>query len=441
MIGGLTGATAVTVDRTPVCVCNADALQSLALDAGAPRSICDEPIRVPDDMTRSERLSEAALLETARALAPRLRERIPAAEEHRRLPEENIEDLRAAGLIRVFQASRFGGPELPMQSVLKLVTEVARGCPSTAWVLAVLQIHEWIMGLYPQRTQNEVFGADPDVRIAGVLQPRTSAERVEGGYAIAKGRWPFGSGCDFGHWALVGALETREGAPPEPLLFLIAPGEWGIHDDWHVVGLRGTGSKSLTVEDVFVPEHRVISMAAAIRGELAAGRPALYRSAFVPMLALNVTGPAIGAARTAVEAFESHIKGGRPIPFTLEPQIAARQTHRLLGEAMIKIDAAELLLGRAAESVRQAAEAGITLDVRMRARARIDSAWAVRQCVEAIELLYLAGGGGVLQESHPLQRLQRDVHAMNLHGALNLDANLELYGAITLGQPSPSSFV
>lgn len=380
------------------------------------------------------------LIETARSLASRFRERAEEAESARCIPAASITELQEAGLCRVYQSARYGGPELPMQTVLQIVTEIAKGCPSTAWVLAVLQIHEFLLGLFPEQAQDEVFGEDPDTLVAGVVQPRTSARRVDGGYLIEEGRWVFGSGCDHASWAIVGALVQEGDGPPEPTVMLVPPGEWRILDDWNVVGLSATGSKSLTVENALVPEHRTLRMGAAIAGEAGAGRTGLFRSAFVPMLALNVTGPAVGATHAAIEIFKNGI-GKRPIPFTSEPQVAARQTFRQLAEAMTKRDVASLLLDRAAASVRAAADAGQQLDYPLRARVRVDSAYAVRQCVEAIETLFLASGGGVLQRSHPLQRLQRDVHAMALHGALVLEPNLELYGAIALGQASPSPFV
>jgi len=382
----------------------------------------------------------AHYIDVARTLSPQFKDRAAAAEELRMVPPESIAALRSAGLCRAFQSARFGGPELPMQTVLQIVTEIATGCPSTAWVLAVLQIHEFVLGLFPDAAQEEVFGEDPDTLVAGVLQPRSSAKKVDGGYLIEKGRWFFGSGCDHASWAFVGALVFEGEGDPEPVLMLLPPGEWQILDDWRVVGLSATGSKSITVDNAFIPEHRTLPMMPAVSGEAGRGKAALYQSGFVPMLALNVTGPALGAARTAIDLFRDQAQH-RTIPFTTEPQIEARQTYRQLAEAMTKTDIAYLLLDRAAESVRLAAESGRIMEYQARARVRVDSSYAVRQCLEAIETLYLASGGGVLQQSHPLGRLQRDVHAMDLHGALVLEPNLELYGAIALGQNSPSTFV
>ncbi len=390
---------------------------------------------------QAARVDGAGLAGRATELLPHLRAAAAEADALRRIPDASIAALVAAGLPRVFQPARFGGPELPMSAVLPLVAGLASACPSTAWVLAVLQIHAWIVGLFPDAAQEEVFGGAPGTLVAGVLQPRGTARPEAGGYLLEAGRWPFASGGDHGEWALVGALVPGNCGPPEAVLLLLRPGEFSLFDDWHVTGLRGTGSKSIaTAGGVFVPAHRALAFRAALSGDAGAGRTPLYRAAFVPMLSLNVTGPALGAARQAVEQFTRHLEG-RTLPFSAAPQIAAAQTHRQVGEAKLRIGAAELVLERAAAAVATAAERNVPMTLEARARVRAESAWAVRACLEAVEGLYLASGGGVLQEAHPLARLHRDVHGMSLHAALNLDNNVELYGAAVLGQPLATQFV
>jgi alkylation response protein AidB-like acyl-CoA dehydrogenase len=373
-------------------------------------------------------------------LIERLRARAAAAESARRVPAESIAELQAAGFLRVYQPARFGGDELTMREVFPLVARLAEGCASTAWVAAVLHIQTWIVGLFPDDAQSEVFGPDPNALIGAVLQPRAAARRVGGGFSIEAGRWPFASGVDHGQWAILGALLPGDGGPPDTVMLLLPRSDFEILDDWHVTGLRATGSKSIVVSNAFVPAHRVLRYADAIDGTAARGRGACFHQAFVPMLSVNVTGPAVGCARRAIEVFEEHLQG-RTLPFSPAPQIAAGLTHRQLASALVKVEAAELVLHRALDAIAAAARAGVQPVLRERARVRAECAYAVRLCLEAVETLYLAAGGGVLQVAHPLARLHADVHAMHLHAALNLDNNLELYGATVLDQPINTAFV
>ena len=383
---------------------------------------------------------DVALENVAIELSQIFRSRIPQTESERCIPSASVNELRTAGLFRVFQPQRFGGPELPMCSVLKIVSEVAKGCLSTAWVLAVLQIDAWMLGLFPDSTQDEVFGDDPDALIAGVLQPRANATKVDNGYQLGSGRWPYASGCDHAEWFFLGGLVVEANAPPDPMLFLLPASDVAIVDDWHVSGLRGTGSKSLTTDGAFVPFHRSLRLGAAIDGTAGKNRSPLYQSAFVPMLALNVTGPSIGAAKTTIEEFKNHIQQ-RNLPFSTHKQVASAQTHQVLAKAMLDVDGAELLVQHAAESILLAAEQSATLSIVQRARIRALGSAAVTQCVDAVQSLFLVSGGQATQQGSLLQQLHRDVNAMALHAALSHANNLELWGAAELNQPLNSTFV
>ena len=369
-----------------------------------------------------------------------MQERTVQAEESRKVPDQNIKELGAAGLFRVFQPARFGGAELSMADVLPMITHTARACPSTAWVMAVLQIHAWLLGLGPYEAQEEVLGDDPETLVCGVLQPKATANEVEGGYELGEAIWPYSSGCDFASWVHVGGLVQNEDGPPDARVFLLPKKDYEIIDDWHVIGLRGTGSKSLSIKGVFVPEHRTFSFADAIAGKLGKGRTPLYQSAMLPMLCLNVTAPALGAAQTAIEVFIEHIEN-RNLPFSMLKQVDSSQTHRLIGEVLLQLDSAELMLEKGAALVRNYAEELLHMPINERSRIRAYSSGAVRQCVVAIESMFLASGGTALQESHPLQQLTRDAKAMAAHAALAHENNLELWGAVKLGKPLNSHMV
>src|SRR5580704_762498 len=152
----------------------------------------------------------AELSARAEALIPVLRERTAAAEELRRLPDETIADLHRAGLFRILQPKRVGGSELPFRSIVELVAIIARGCGSTAWVLANLAAHHWILAMCSPRVQDEIWGDNPDNLIGSALIfPRGRARKVPGGYRL-NGRWPFSSGVDPSAWNLIGAILQDE---------------------------------------------------------------------------------------------------------------------------------------------------------------------------------------------------------------------------------------
>src|SRR5947209_12509094 len=175
------------------------------------------------------------MLARAEALVPVLRERANQTEELRRLPDETIDDLHRAGLFRMLQPKRVGGSELPFRSIVELVAVIGRGCGSTAWVLANLAAHHWLLGMWEPEAQDEIWGESPDNLIGSALIfPRGRAKRVDGGYRLT-GRWPFSSGIDFAAWNLFGAIvNDEEAGTSEPRIFLVPASDYTIIDTWHV---------------------------------------------------------------------------------------------------------------------------------------------------------------------------------------------------------------
>src|SRR6202049_3986979 len=217
-------------------------------DAGAkPRS--------GDDSALPEH--ERVLLARARALVPRLAERAPAATAARMLPAETIADYHKAGIVNILQPKRFGGMQGRFSLFSRIVEELTYGCASSAWVYAVLAEHQWIIAQYPEAAQIDVWGEDPEAVAASSLAPREAIRHVPGGWRLS-GRYPFSSGCDYAQWAIIGAFLGEKGDPRHIAYLLVPLAEVEIADDWQVLGLLGTGSKSLILHDVFVPEHRSV---------------------------------------------------------------------------------------------------------------------------------------------------------------------------------------
>ena len=210
---------------------------------------------------------ERWLLHCARALIPRLAERAPAATAARNIPRETVAEYQEAGILKILQPRRFGGLQARFSLFSQIVEELTYGCASSAWVYAVLAEHQWIIASYPEQAQIDVWGDNPDAVASSSLAPRAAAKTVGGGWRLS-GRFPFSSGCDYAQWAILGAFLGEPGDPRTIAYLLVPLAEIEIVDDWRVLGLAGTGSKSLVLHDVFVPKHRCVMVS-----DLFAGTP------------------------------------------------------------------------------------------------------------------------------------------------------------------------
>ena len=344
--------------------------------------------------------------------------------------------MRAAGLFRVIQPARCGGWQMDFHAHLDVVEEISAGCGASGWCLGVLQIHSWVAGLLSQQAQDDIYGADQDTLIVAVLNARGEAVRGGNGYRVS-GFWPFGSGSEHSQWAILGArVLDEDGEVADEGCFLIPTSEIEIKDDWRVVGLRGTGSCSLVANNVDVPAHRFISFIDGRAGKTPGGHlhdGTLYKAPLAPSLAIALCGPAVGIAEGAINDFIGYVAGRTNPQLRGATQIDSPLTHQMVAEAKAQVDAARMLLHRAADDIHEAAENGGEMPVEIRARIRMDSAYAVRLCMEAGEAMFLASGGSGLAESNPVQRAWRDLHAINQHALLQLPTNAEIYGRTILG--------
>lgn len=382
-------------------------------------------------VTREELVQQAA------ALVPTLRERAERTEQLRRLPEETVADLTNAGLFRIGNPDRFGGVGLDVDTAYEVTFELARGCGSTAWCYSILTNHNWMLGHWPEQAQEEYFADSPDTLVSSGFDPgRSQVEMVPGGYRLS-GRWSFSSGCDAAQWVMVGGL-CAGGLH----LFLVPMAQVTIVDTWFVSGLRGTGSKDVTIDDAFVPSHRVVEMRRMRAGEtdgwVLHGRPS-YRA---PMFALSLglIAPIVGIARGAVEAFAEQLQGRRRRDGSGATDSVATQLR--LAEAAAEADTARTLARHNTRELLDRAARGETFTMLDRARYRRDQVFMVNLSVRAVSRLFEAGSGNAIQDSNPLQRFHRDALAASQHMAIRWDDYAEQYGRVALGlEPSPTAFL
>ncbi len=367
-----------------------------------------------------------------------LRERAPRAEQLRRLPDETIADLHESGLFRMLQPTRVGGSELPYRALFELTAVIGQGCASTAWVLANLAAHHWLLGMWHPEAQEEIWGQSPDSLISSALIfPRGRARRVEGGYRLT-GRWPFSSGIDPSTWNMFGAVVSdEETGENEPRMFLVPASDYSVIDTWQVIGLAGTGSKDVEVADVFVPAYRTLAIERIKGGpnrgsELNPGT--LYKLPAISLFGFAIAGVLLGIARGAIQHFVETTRirrsayTGRNIADFTNIQVD-------LSEAAALADAAEAIALRDCDEATRITEAGVVPSIEQRARYRRDGAFAATLCTKAVDLLFAASGGGAIYEKNPIQRAFRDVHAANAHYVLNWSVSGAVYGRVALGLP------
>lgn len=384
-----------------------------------------DPQDLPDD--------ERELLERARALVPRLAARAAETVTVRRIPDETIAEYHAAGILRILQPRRFGGLQGRFSLFSRIVEELTWGCASSAWVYAVLAEHQWIIASYPEQAQQDVWGKDPLAVASSSLAPRAAAKRVGGGWRLS-GHYTFSSGCDHAQWAIIGAF-LGEAGDPKTIAYLLVPlAETEIVDDWQVLGLLGTGSKSLELRDVFVPEHRAVMVA-----DLYAGTPPgvavhpdypVVRAprGYLVSYSLPPVGIALGqrALEVAAQSFAGRVSRG------VRRLADSEYVQMTLGEAAAAIDAAVLLLHNGREESTREVDTGRRITEAEAQRARRDMVFAQHQANRAVGLLCELSGARSVYDDDPLNQIRCDLATILTHTAASRQAAYTAYGQMLL---------
>jgi alkylation response protein AidB-like acyl-CoA dehydrogenase len=375
------------------------------------------------------------LLSRAAALRPLLERNAEATDSLRRLPDTTVAALREAGLCRLMVPKRFGGFETTIRTYIEVMAELGRGCGSTSWVASLINVCAWLAGLFPDRAQQDVWGANPDAWVAGSLAPHGDAKPVDGGWRVS-GRWMWASGCLHAQWAACGIhMNDDKGETIDFGLSLMPMTDLTIEDTWHMAGMKGTGSNTIVARDVFVPEHRFLPYPAAFAGTYRTEHTdeSVYRVALVPVTILILVGSQLGMARAALDHVVSKApaRGITHTNMTRQSESAGFQI--LLAEAAMKIETAILHALRAADDLDGYAEAREHPDLTARARVRADTALVAKYCREAVEILVSAHGTSSMADSNRMQRLWRDVHVASRHAITEWQVNLEVYGKALLG--------
>jgi alkylation response protein AidB-like acyl-CoA dehydrogenase len=381
------------------------------------------------------------IVASASELVPMLRERAASTEQARRVSEATTEAFHQAGFFKLMQPARYGGYEYGFTAFIDVISELGRGCTSSAWGCSLGAIHQWLVGTFPQQAQDDVWGGHPESIVCGSYAPAVMAERTDDGYLI-QGQWHFASNVDNSQWALLGVQfpPAEKGSAPSAGFLLAPRSEWRIEDNWHVAGQAGTGSKTVVIDTpTFVPAHRKLGFAEASSnappGSVVNTNP-IYRIPFLSAVPVCLVSPLLGTAQGAVEEFialcgtrvtRGAVAGGGNRLSEFFP-VQSR-----LAEASAAVDAARLLIYRDTAQVERMAMEGQAISVEQRIRNRRDHAYAARLSREAVDALFASVGGNGLALNQPIQRMWRDANAISRHISLNWDAVSSMVGQYLLG--------
>jgi len=375
----------------------------------------------------------------------RLRERNAKADAERVIPTETIQELKDAGFFRMMQPKRWGGYECHPVEFFDAAIEIASACPSTAWVLGVVAVHNWQLALFPEQAQKDVWEGENgvDTLIASSYMPVGKVTPTDGGVRLS-GRWGFSSGSDHCQWVFLGAFAPKEeDRPPDMFTLLLPRSDYELIDDWFVSGLKGTGSKSVKVDDVFVPEHRLHRMSDAFRlrspgNEVNTGP--LYRVPFGQLFTRTVATPAIGMLQGALEAYlalnrdrkgRADGKSASDDPFNLETCARATLAIREV-RALLRNDWNEMM---------SKAESGESIELEDRVAYRANAGAATDRMVKALDELFMASGGSAIFLDQDIQRFFQDIHGARAHHANNPLKTQRNYGGLLMGEPTTDFFL
>ncbi len=371
------------------------------------------------------------LLERAREIAPHLRERAAACDEARTVPVETIEDYRRTGLIRMSMPARYSGYELGWDVLCEVSQILAAACGSQAWIQRICADHAQMVATFPEEAQDDVWGDNHDVLISAAFDPVGRARAVDGGY-IFSGRHGFSSGIDHCDWHICGGFIQDGDDLDGPHFFLVPKTDVTVIDDWHVMGLAGTGSKSFEVTEVFVPAHRVLNGAEAAIGQgpgTKVNKAAVYRTPRGGVTSTGFAALTVGMARGLMDDWYTYTRPRKSRGIS----IAAKESVQVLAAlSHAEIDAAEALYLNAIKDAMCKLENHETLSKLYLATTKRNVAFACQLSLKASTRLFNSCGGRVLFEGNSLERQFRNVLGGASHHGVNWETSAANFGAMML---------
>ncbi|NIB45001.1 flavin-dependent monooxygenase [Pseudomaricurvus alkylphenolicus] len=372
-----------------------------------------------------------ALKQRVREILPIIAKNAEKTDANRSVAEENIELLKAAGFTRALQPKAFGGLEIEAPSYGPILMEIAENCSSTAWVAGLLAQHSHMIAIMSEELQQEIWGKDTSVLVSSSVAPILEAKPVDGG-VILDGTWGWSSGCDHADWALLGFKR----AVPEldnmmiPHMACVPRTDYEIIDDWHTAGLKGTGSKTLKLKNVFVPEHRIdgsIELATGQSKGFGSHPGKIFHSPFASYFALGFSVTALGTAKAFINLYKEK-QSKRVRAYTGAKAADSAPAYMRLAESVLQVRAAETRLAQDWSEVAQHCNELRLPDESMSTSWRASQTYVTNQAIEAVNRLYTGSGGSAWFDNNRMQKLWRDVNMAGSHAYSDLDVAKQTYG-------------
>jgi len=381
------------------------------------------------------------LLEDLKPLLPVIAANAFQAEKDRTVPTENIALLKSIGVHRAFQPRAFGGMEISLPEFADCIALLAGACASTAWAMSLLCTHSHQLAMFPAQAQQDVWGDDPDATASSSIAPFGRTEEVEGGVTFS-GEMGWSSGCDHAEWAIMG-FRRKNAEGTQDYCFAVLPrSDYEIRDDWYAVGMRGSGSKTLIVDNAFVPEHRIQKARDMMEGT--SGGFGLYPdskifySPYRPYFASGFSTVSLGVAERMLDVFREKTRT-RVRAYTGAAVGAATPALMRLAESTHQVAAARAFLEKTWQEHAEHSEHHRYPSRETLAFWRTNQGYATKMCIQAVDRLMEAAGGGAWFETSELQRLFRDAHLTGAHAYTDYDVCAQILGRELMGfEPDPS---
>jgi 3-hydroxy-9,10-secoandrosta-1,3,5(10)-triene-9,17-dione monooxygenase len=362
-----------------------------------------------------------------------LRDTDAESESERCLSGRAVTLLREAGLTRIMSPAAYGGDQSSPRALVEAERVVAHGSAAASWVLMVCGAHTFMAGRLPREGQDEVFGVDAGVLIPGVPSSQGTCQRADGGYVL-NGRWPFCSGVDHGAWVMLGSRGTRNdaGEPTPGMLVVLPKADVTVDDTWYTLGMRGTGSKDVVLDDAFVPRHRAVRVSDAWLGIVPDVEIPLYRLPVGATLATMLLGTIVGMSEHGLQLFVEQAST-RADAYSGEPKSQRAGIQHRVAEASAEIAHAWSLATRNCDLLEAAMEHDPPMASAARAEVRWNAAYGAELCRRAADRLYAAAGAKANHDANTLQAVFRDINTSTHHAMLDFDTTLEMWGKVLLG--------
>jgi indole-3-acetate monooxygenase len=374
----------------------------------------------------------------AQGLAPLIEASADEIERGRRLTGVVVAALVEGGFYRLLLPRRFGGAELPPAIFMRVLEEIAKADASTAWCLGQCGVCATVAAYLDPEIAREIFGPSTGILAWGPTSSSVPPARiVPGGYRVS-GRWSFASGCRQASWLgahvrLVeadGTMRLRPDGSPMVRTMLFPAGRAALEDVWHVIGLRGTGTDSYSVEDLFVPDQYSLA-----RDNHAECREAglLYRLSASNIFSMGFGAVALGVARAMLDATIAAARGKQSygIKHTMRDDNFVQSQ---IGRCEARLRAARAYLYGCVDELWRALEAASALNDEQRVALRLASTWTIHQSVEVVDTAYHMMGATAVFSANPFERRFRDIHTI-AQQSQSRDVHYESVGQILLGLP------